>query len=114
MEKQTPVGKNFTYGPPKGQEDHVGSLDVRLQGDESGSAVATSAWKPSDEELKALNGGGTVTVSLWQHPICPLAVGVEAPVCPDDGEEMTWDDSLQRYRHRHVEGDTDDELEMGG
>lgn len=114
MEKTRPVGKNFTYGPPQGQEDRVGSLDVRLESDDGGHAVAVSAWKPSEEELTLLNAGATIVVALWQHPICPLAVGVEPPTCPDDGEEMTWDGELQQYRHAHPEGDTDDEHSLGG
>jgi hypothetical protein len=44
-----------------------------------GSMVMSSAWKPSDEELAALNRGEPVILTIWgtQHP--PIALGVMGP-----------------------------------
>lgn len=70
------VTANHTFGAPPGTEALVGDLRVRIEQTELGNAF-TSFWKPSAAELKALNEGHFVTLSIYghQHPV--VSMGVE-------------------------------------
>lgn len=62
---------NITMIPPKGQEKTVQPLRVFADG-----RGFLSMWLPSPEELKAINEGKAICITLYGiHP--PVYVGVE-------------------------------------
>lgn len=64
---------NITMNPAPGTEDHVSPLRVFFNEEEQSF---TSVWMPSDVELRALNEGAGVLLTLFSmHP--PVMVGVE-------------------------------------
>lgn len=72
-------GANAVFHKPTDMtEEECGSLHVRLITNHNGSGrtAMTSAWRPSDAELKALNAGHAVELTIYgsQHP--PVYVGV--------------------------------------
>jgi hypothetical protein len=80
---------NAVLKGPEGTD--VGDLDCELVRDtEEGFVVTISRWD-LDQDLRAkLSAGAHIRLSVWQHPIPPLAVAVEHPFhC---GEEMIWRD----------------------
>jgi hypothetical protein len=71
-----------TIGAPSDMQDgSCDALPVLYHENEHG-VFAWSFWKPSVEELSALNAGGTVALGVRavgrQHPVVSMAVG--APV----------------------------------
>lgn len=79
------------FGPPQDWNDErdgrCGSLWVRQSDEPSGRTVFASAWRPTAEELAALNAGGVVVVEVFggQPPIMisveqGFELGVEAQV----------------------------------
>ena len=66
--------------PAEGTEDHVSSLFIRRGtqrvGDRTTHTV-TSFWKPSHEELAALNRGEHVTLTAWSSSHPAVYIGVE-------------------------------------
>ena len=63
---------NKDFGPPRGLTDaECGTLPVKVWRDPPYGAVHTSFWRPSAEELAALNAGGSVAVNLYV-PIQPM------------------------------------------
>lgn len=82
--------KTVLHGPP-GTE--VGDLHCDLEPfEEEGmrGIVTHSGWKPSPEQVGMLEAGAHIRLSVWQHPIPPLAVNVEPPVCECHGEKMDY------------------------
>jgi hypothetical protein len=78
------------HGPPG---TDVGNLACDLEPVQEGTSrfvVTHSGWRATDEHLAQLAGGAHVRLSVWQHPIPPLAVTVEPPVCGCHGESMEW------------------------
>lgn len=70
---------NSVMRGPEGTD--VGDLDTYISEDESGFVVTQSAWMPDERTRAMLQAGAHVRLSVWQHPIPPLAVAVEAPFC---------------------------------
>lgn len=64
--------------------------------------VTHNGWAASEEQASQLACGAHIRVSVWQHPIPPLAVSVEAPLCGCHEESMVW------------EIDSDDDDDPGG
>ena len=62
-------GTNVVYRPPEGLED-CADLHVQRTHTEDGEVLLTSKWRPSLEELAALNRGACVTLTVWgaSHP----------------------------------------------
>ena len=67
-------GMNTNYGA-EGCEN----LPAVVEQEESGMVTITSVWKPSEEDLKILNEGGCVCLSLYgcQPPVGMWAQAVE-------------------------------------
>lgn len=87
------------HGPPG---TDVGDLHTDLEpvGAEDGSIymINHSGWRPDEEQIAQLEAGAHVRVSLWTHPIPPMAVSIEPPVCSCHGEAMRFDrDDLGFY-----------------
>lgn len=67
---------NFTYLGPR---DDIGDLHVQRT-HEGGYNIVRSFWKPTAQELDALNRGGTVVLGIvGMEPIPPVSLGVEFP-----------------------------------
>lgn len=74
-------------GPPG---TDIGDLHCMLQQD-GNHVVNSSGWKPDEEQIAKLEAGAHVRVALWTHPIPPMAVMIEEPVCHCHGEPMVFD-----------------------
>lgn len=74
-----------TIGPPADMPDTCGTLHVHTWRDPDGPWV-TSYWKPSPEELAALNDGGCIALNLRtiprQHPVTSMLVYTKASFDP--------------------------------
>lgn len=86
------------HGPPG---TDVGDLHCDLEPYVEGEGqyvVNHSGWRPDEDQVAQLEAGAHVRVSLWTHPIPPMAVSIEPPVCQCHGEAMTFDrDELGYY-----------------
>ena len=71
---------NDSFGAPSGMEEEVAALPV-FKGIINGMPGNMSAWKPSPEELEALNNGGLVYLTIY---------GVGHPVVSISGTEPTF------------------------
>lgn len=79
---------NCHFGPPPGMTEQQvrgvkGFLGSVMGGSMDGSTIVVVAWRPSPEDLQALNQGGAIYVSciggLPPHFLCtsfPEAIGV--------------------------------------
>lgn len=81
------------HGPPG---TGIGDLHCHLLPDPDGSVVTQSGWQPSPEQIEQLRQGGHIRLSVWQHPIPPLAVGVEPPI-DADGNVTMWDSEAGQF-----------------
>lgn len=73
---------NRTIRPPKDwnpADGECASLEVYVQVLDGGGMLIQSAWKPSEEELAALNAGCAVCLGVFGTSIPPMYVGVFAP-----------------------------------
>ncbi len=63
-------GANANPGAPKNFKGNCGKLPIRIEGKEE-NMRCYSAWQPTDYELKMLNEGGHIilTVCGWQVPV---------------------------------------------
>jgi hypothetical protein len=63
-------GATNNPGAPKGMEDSVGTLPIRVSQYED-SIVCDSAWRPTQEEIFELMKGGFVVLRVvgWQPPV---------------------------------------------
>lgn len=80
------------HGPPG---TDVGDLHCDLEPFIMGETPITinhSGWQPSERHVRQLESGAHVRLTVWQHPIPPLAVSIEPPVCRCHNETMSWDD----------------------
>lgn len=81
------------HGPPG---TDVGDLHIELEPqvfeNEQPVTVTHSGWHVKEEHVRMLEAGAHVRLSLWQHPIPPMSMSIEAPVCECHGEEMVWND----------------------
>lgn len=79
------------HGPP---DTDVGDLHIELEPqvfeNEHPTTVTHSGWHVKEEHAKMLEAGAHVRLSQWQHPIPPVAMSIEPPVCGCHGEPMTW------------------------
>jgi hypothetical protein len=62
---------NHAFTAPPGTEDECGTLHVKAWVDPTFGPASTSYWRPSVEELAALNGGGSVALTVFAtgHPV---------------------------------------------
>ncbi len=83
--------KNVFHGPVG---TDIGDLHCDLEpyvGVEGEPVVVNhSGWLPNEEQVMKLLAGAHVRLAVWQHPIPPLAVCVEHPICACHGDEMVW------------------------
>lgn len=88
------------HGPPG---TDVGDLHCDLEpvgevvdGEQKTWVVNHSGWEPSDEQIAQLSAGGHIRLSVYMHPIPPLAMSIEPPV-DADGSPMIWNQRLGAY-----------------
>lgn len=89
MKVATIKGANHNPGAPRDWSEAngpCGALPINYRKDSYGNYESVSAWKPTDEELKLLNEGGFVILSVlgWQVPVSIYAADKEAAA---DGAE---------------------------
>lgn len=99
--------KTIFHGP-EGSED-VGDLHCELEPYVENSMRGIknhSGWRPNEAQAEMLRAGGHVRLTVYQHPIPPLAVSVEPPVCECHGEKMDFyfDGEEGSFTCRHVTG----------
>lgn len=75
MQPATIKGATHNPGAPKGWTEANGScgtLPIIYRKDAHGNPESVSAWKPTADELRMLNEGGFVLLSVigWQVPVC--------------------------------------------
>lgn len=90
------------HGPPG---TDVGDLYCDLEPFIMGATPITinhSGWQPSEQHIKQLESGGHIRLTVWQHPIPPLAVSVEPPVCACHDLPMVWDEDSEGYNCQTV------------
>lgn len=92
---KTPYSNALLRGP---EGSDVGDLDVELRPDERGQAVSASAWELTERQREWIAAGAHIRLSVWQHPIPPLAVAVESPFCPECGLEMVYGRAQREFR----------------
>jgi hypothetical protein len=77
------------HGPPG---TDVGDLHCDLEPYMEGgqpAIISHSGWLPTEEQIRRLKAGAHIRLAVFQHPIPPLAVSVEEPVCACHGHPMT-------------------------
>lgn len=68
---------NFVLGAPSGVPiESCTALPVRRAQYEDGTPVVQSFWKPSPEELKMLNEGKPILLSIWGETHAPVSMEV--------------------------------------
>ncbi len=68
---------NADMGGPRGEEDKVETLRIKdVSVGHFGSRQMTSYWLPNAEDLKILNAGGSVALTIFapRHPVISMAV----------------------------------------
>lgn len=86
------------HGPP-GTE--VGDLHCDLEPFVMGDTPVTinhSGWHPTEEQVRQLESGAHVRLTVWQHPIPPLSVSIEPPVCECHHQAMAWNEDESGYQ----------------
>lgn len=71
---------NKTYTKPKGWEDEqCGDLHVCQTQYADGTPLIVSYWKPSYEDLQALNNGGGIYLMITTNVQPPVCLQTESP-----------------------------------
>lgn len=106
-------------GPPG---SGVGDLHCDLEPFEQNNmkgVCSHSGWTTTPEQDLMLAAGAHVRVAVYQHPIPPLAVAVEPPICHCHGEKMDFfydpdePDVSGTFSCRHVVGGGDEQTSNG-
>jgi predicted RNA-binding Zn-ribbon protein involved in translation (DUF1610 family) len=72
----------YTNAVLKGPSEDIGDLPCELALDpEHKSVVTVSAWEPDERQRALIAAGAHLRMSVWQHPIPPLALAIESPFC---------------------------------
>lgn len=108
--------KTVFHGP---EGTDVGDLHCDLEPfDQDGiKGIANhSGWRPDDAQAEMLKAGGHIRLTVFQHPIPPLAVNIEPPVCECHGEKMDFyfDGEEGSFTCRHVSGGDQHESSRNG
>jgi hypothetical protein len=89
MEVATIKGATHNPGAPRNWTEANGAcgcLPIIYRKDGSGNPECVSAWKPTAEELRQLNEGGFVILSVigWQVPVSMYTASKDAAVATED------------------------------
>jgi len=77
---------NFTFAKPEGWTDEQCSdLRVWKGNDTEGMPLIISAWKPSKEDLEALNNGQPLFLSVYGSGMPPVSIFTENPFVTVEG-----------------------------
>lgn len=87
------------HGPPG---TNVGSLWIEVNADDDNHVVTASSWDLDDRHRAMIDAGGHIRLSMWQYPICPVSVAVEAPFCECHDEEMEFNEHDGGFYCRHL------------
>lgn len=76
---------NSVLRAPEGM-DNCGDLHVELvPDDDSRSVITCSTWTLDARQRALVAAGANMRMSVWQHPIPPLALSIEPPFCDSCG-----------------------------
>lgn len=78
---QTPRSNIVMKGPDESVGDLHSELSIDTYYGEKGVVVSSSAWDLDERQRELVAAGAHIRLSLWQHPIPPMAVSIEAPYC---------------------------------
>lgn len=82
MIPRTIRGANVTFTAPREWDEERNGRCVPLRARVVDGTIST-AWEPTPEELKLLNEGGSVVLTIWGGPP-PVWIGVEPSVQEDE------------------------------
>lgn len=72
--------QNFTFTKPKGwTNEQCSDLNVWRGNDTEGNPQIISYWKPSKEDLDALNNGGGIYLNICGSGMPPVSLQTENP-----------------------------------
>lgn len=75
----TPIeteASNHNFGPPPGQEEHIGDLPCEIVETDQGRYIY-SVWEPTDAERQAIANGQNVRLGVgWIGSFPPVSLGV--------------------------------------
>lgn len=83
-----PVKTPFTNAVLRGPEgtDDIRDLHCELAVDPVyRTPVTVSAWELDERQRELVAAGAHLRMSVWQHPIPPLSLAIEAPFCAGSG-----------------------------
>lgn len=81
---------NHVLHAPPGEEERIGSLWIELTADADRKVVTAASFDLEDRHRAMVAAGAHVRLQMWQHPICPISMSVEAPFCECHQEEMAF------------------------
>lgn len=107
--------KTALHGP---EGTDVGTLYCDLEPFEQEGmrgVVSHSGWLTTTEQDLMLQAGAHIRLAVYQHPIPPLAVSIEPPVCECHGEAMDFyhDGEDSTFTCRHVAGGDHEQTSNG-
>lgn len=80
----------FTNAVLKGQPGtDVGDLELELC-QEGGKVCSVSAWDLNERQRELVAAGAHIRLGVYQHPIPPLSMSIEAPFCPTCKAAMVY------------------------
>jgi hypothetical protein len=88
------------FNGPEGTD--VKPLPCELADDGFGHVVNSSGWRPTDQQKAQLLAGAHIRLAMWTHPIPPVAVCVDPPVCRCHGDDMLFDTTDEGYYCAHT------------
>lgn len=67
---------NFEFTAPPGTENQCDTLHVHAWKEPTFGPASTSFWRPNEEELAALNAGGSIALNIFAtgHPVVSMLV----------------------------------------
>jgi hypothetical protein len=84
----------FTNSTLRGPAEDIGDLECELTvytSEVTGESICTdSAWEPDEHQRDLLAAGAHIRLGVWQHPIPPLMVSLEAPFCDTCETSMVY------------------------
>jgi hypothetical protein len=84
MKPSCPIDPNMVYRAPAGTEDQCADLHVRRGEDEIFGRSITSAWIPNSDELRDLQNGHSVTVTVFAQHQPVMSVNTEPVLVTPD------------------------------
>jgi hypothetical protein len=85
-------------GPP---DTDILPLPCCITEDGDGHVITASAWRVNKSQREMLEAGAVIRLTVWQHPIPPLAVGIEPPWCEKCAAHKIFDYDERKFVCEH-------------